>query len=128
MAKVLLNNKHLKYAKKTPHAFDVSKLICNTNITQNFEIMIRGGLVPLMKLNNIEITEICDKFKTTTYLITKSLFGLKRNLRTEGLYPKDEILCQNRREATMNMLKSPADAFTREIHKTLNKKVELEKN
>lgn len=79
-----------------------------------------------MELNDIGINELCDKLKTTANKITKNLFGLRRNFRTEGLSTGVEILCQNRREVGMNMLKSPADASTREIYKTLNKKVNYE--
>ena len=54
MAKVLLNTKPHKYAKKKLHSFDVSKSIYNTNITQNFEIVIGRSFASLMDLNNIE--------------------------------------------------------------------------
>ena len=36
------------------------------------------------------------------------------------------MLCQNRRKARMYMLKNPADASTREIYKTLNKRIKHE--
>ena len=54
MAKPLLHTKPPKYTNRKPHAFDVSKLTYNTNITNNFETAT-GGFESLMELNNIEI-------------------------------------------------------------------------
>ena len=75
-----------------------------------------------MELNNIEINELYDNFKTTTHEITETLIGLRRNLRTEGLSSEVEMLCQNRRQTRLNMLRNPADASNRQIYKTLKQK------
>ena len=62
--------------------------------------------------------ELYDKFKTTKNEITKRLVGLRKNLRVEGLSTDVQMLCQNRREAIMNMLQNLADASISEICKT----------
>ena len=98
MVAVVLHTKPPKYTKKTPHAFDVSKLMYNTNIKKTFEIAKGGGFEPLMELNNMKISELYDKFKTTTNEITEGLVGLRRNLRSEGFSPKTEFCFAKNKE------------------------------
>ena len=72
-----------------------------------------------------KISELYDKCKTATNEMTESLTGLRRN-ETEGFSPEVETLCQNQKEGRFNMRRNPAEASTREIYETLNKRIKHE--
>ena len=83
-----------------------------------------------MKLKKKEINEFYNKLNTTNNEIENELnwkFNRnKENFGAEGLSSEAEIFFQNQREARLNIRRNPADPSTREIYKTISKRVKYE--
>ena len=79
-----------------------------------------------MAFEDQEINHLHEKFKNKANGITKSIVGIKRNPKTEGLGKEVENLCKQRRNARLVHIKDPNNFNARETYKSLNKVVKRE--